>query len=263
MEPLSASIHLPKQARVPGGVAILELDVECQASPIVKYIGKRTCVIPHPQHPQKWIAVVGVPLEATLGQNKIDIETGQGSFVQNFVIQAKHYPTEHLNIPDKRKVQPNPADLALIEKEYLETIATYDQWQDQTLSSLKLEIPVQGRKSSPFGLQRIMNKIPKNPHSGLDIAAPLGTKVICSKDGIVSNIGNYFYSGNIVFVDHGQGFITSYCHLNSVVVKMGQVLKQGDVLGTVGKTGRATGPHLHWSVSLNGVRVDPQLFING
>jgi len=127
---------------------------------------------------------------------------------------------------------------------------------------LGLALPTSGRKSSPFGLTRIMNNIQQNPHSGLDIAAPKGQIVTAAKDGKVINLGNFFYSGNIVFIDHGQGFITSYCHLDSIMVTKGQVLKQGERLGTIGNTGRATGAHLHWSVSLNGVRVNPELFIH-
>lgn len=255
---------LPKQARVPGGVAIIDLEVNSTEPPVVHYLGNRTLVMPDPKKPKHWITVVGIPLEATLGINHIEISSQDKDIIKkSFVVKPKQYRIERLNIPDKRKVEPLPEDLALIEKEYLETIATYAVWQDQAVSSLLLPIPTQGRKSSPFGLQRIMNNIPKNPHSGLDIAAPSGTKVICPKDGTVINIGNYFYSGNIVFVDHGQGFITSYCHLSSVAVSKGQVLRKGELIGAVGKTGRATGPHLHWSISLNGVRVDPELFIHG
>lgn len=262
--PAFANVSLPKQALVPGGVAIVQLEITSSTAPSVYYLGKRTVVIPNAKKPQQWLAIVGIPLEAELGVNQLEIKTANGTTkAQSFKIKDKQYKTEYLTIPNKRKVEPSAEDMALIEKEYLETIATYDRWEEQTLKSLGLSLPVKGRKSSPFGLRRIMNNIPKNAHSGLDIAAPLGTKVTCPKDGVVTNIGNYFYSGNIVFVDHGQGFITSYCHLDSVAVKTGQKLRQGDVIGAVGKTGRATGPHLHWSVSLNGVRVDPQLFING
>lgn len=88
-----------------------------------------------------------------------------------------------------------------------------------------------------------------------------GTPIQVPADGVVTIVGDYFFNGRTVFVDHGQGFITMYCHLDSVAVQKGQVVKKGDVLGRVGATGRATGPHLHWNVSLNGNRVDPAIFL--
>ncbi|HSX20535.1 MAG TPA: peptidoglycan DD-metalloendopeptidase family protein [Gammaproteobacteria bacterium] len=262
LSPVFASTVLPKAARVPGGVAVIDLGIVSPEPPEVRYLGNRTCVLANPKQPNTWLTVVGIPLEATLGINQIEITSRNNTITKTFDVKPKSYPIERLTISDKRKVEPSAEDLAVIEKEYLETIAAYARWEYKDLKSLRLATPVKGRKSSPFGLQRIMNNIPKNAHSGLDIAALKGTNVSCAKDGTVINIGNYFYSGNIVFVDHGQGFITSYCHLDTIAVQKGQELKQGDVVGTVGKTGRATGPHLHWSVSLNGVRVDPQLFIS-
>lgn len=259
--PTFANTIIPKQAHVPGGVAVIDLDVTSVEPPEVHYLGNRTAVLANPKKPKHWLTVVGIPLDVSIGINHIQITHADKTTTKTFVVKPKKYPTEHLQISDKRKVEPLPEDLALIEKEYLETIETYATWQYQELNSVKLSLPVRGRKSSPFGLLRIMNNIPKNPHSGLDIAAPSGTNVTCAKDGVVINIGNYFYSGNIVFVDHGQGFITSYCHLHTVAVTKGQKLHKGEVIGTVGKTGRATGPHLHLSVSLNGVRVDPEYFI--
>lgn len=255
----ACSPGLPKQARIPGGVAILELAGSEQQPPPVYYQDKRVMLLPAANN--KWYAIIGIPITAQPGTHSVKIHTTAGTQLQQFTVRNKSYPEQRLTITDQRKVQPLAEDLAIIEAQYLETIQTYDHWQHQAIDSAILHLPVNGRKSSPFGLTRIMNKIPLNPHSGLDIAAPKGTLVSVAKAGTVINIGEYFYSGKIVFVDHGQGFITSYCHLDTILVKQGQELKAGATLGTIGNTGRATGPHLHWSVSLNGVRVDPQLFI--
>lgn len=261
--PRFAAANLPKQALIPGGVAIVQLSTESQNSPEVYYMGQRVLVLADPKKRRHWLAVIGIPLDAKIGDNDIQIHSNNRIVNKSFLVRQKKYPVQKLTIADQRKVTPLPEDEQKIAAEYAETIQTYTTWEYKQLDSLKLALPVKGRLSSPFGLTRIINNIPKNPHSGLDIAAPLGAKVQAAKDGRVINIGDYFYTGNIVFVDHGQGFITSYCHLDKVTVRIGQQLKTGDIIGMVGKTGRATGPHLHWSVSLNGVRVDPKLFIYG
>ncbi len=256
-----ASHFLPQHAPVPGGVVIIKLEIENSTPPQVFYANHRTLVLPDPQRYGSWLTVVGIPIDANPGSHQIEIVTLDGFIQQEFDISAKKYPQEKLRISNHRKVAPLAEDMPMIEAQYLETIVTYEHWAPSPVPHLKLSLPVKGRKSSPFGLQRIMNDIPQNPHSGLDIAAIKGTVVTSAQVGKIINIGNFFYSGNIVFVDHGQGLITSYCHLDTVSVKKGQQIAQGESLGTVGNTGRATGPHLHWSVSLNGVRVDPQLFL--
>lgn len=251
-----------KQTNVPGGIAIVDLEIVSAHPPTVFYNNQRTLVIAHPAKKNSWQAVVGIPLDAKAGSHHIELLTITGTTPITFNVQSKTYPSEKLTIKNKRKVQPLTQDMPIIEAQYLETIQTYERWQYQPVDSIGLKMPAKGRKSSPFGFQRIMNDIPQKPHSGLDIAAPKGTAVTAAKAGTVINIGNFFYSGNIVFVDHGQGFMTSYCHLDSVAVTVGQTVNTNTVLGTIGNTGRATGPHLHWSVSLNGVRVNPELFLN-
>lgn len=118
--------------------------------------------------------------------------------------------------------------------------------------------PVKGRISGLFGGQRIMNGNKMNPHQGTDIAAPTGTPVKASGDGFVAlNAADTFYSGNVIVIDHGHGLQTVYAHLNKMNVKKGDKVKQGDIIGEVGQTGRVTGPHLHWGASLRGTRFNP------
>jgi len=126
---------------------------------------------------------------------------------------------------------------------------------------LLFDKPVKGPLSSPFGLRRFFNGEERNPHSGLDFAVGAGTPIKAPAAGKVILIGNYFFNGNTVFVDHGQGLISMFCHMSKIDVKLGQSLPRGGIVGRVGATGRATGPHMHWNVSLNDARVDPAIFI--
>ncbi len=134
-------------------------------------------------------------------------------------------------------------------------------WSEIDSLTLDLALPVNGPFSSPFGLRRFFNEQPRRPHSGLDIAAAEGTPIQAAASGQIVNTGDYFFNGNTVFIDHGQGMITMYCHMNSIAVKEEQKVNQGEVIGAVGMTGRVTGAHLHWSVIMNKTMVDPELFL--
>lgn len=170
---------------------------------------------------------------------------------------------QRINGVTQSKVTPtSAADLKEIKREQRDlgrAITNYesgDAWREGFI------VPVDGKISGNFGNQRIFNGIPKNSHSGIDIAALEGTAVKASGDGKVILSGNdYFYTGNMVIIDHGQGLQTIYAHLKEAKVKEGDRVKKGDIIGLVGKTGRATGSHLHWGASLNNVRFRPHALL--
>ena len=128
-------------------------------------------------------------------------------------------------------------------------------------TSLKMPAPTQGIKSSEFGVKRFINNQPRNRHTGLDLAAPIGTEIISPLSGKVILVGNFYYRGKTVFLDHGGGMISTYSHMSKVAVQQGQSLEKGDLIGAVGQSGRVTGPHLHWQIILSGIPVDPELFL--
>jgi len=256
---LSQAMELPQQDNVPGGIAIIQLNETGDIAPRVSYNKKSVMVI---KHQQTWHALIGIPLAAKNGEHSISSEHAGTNHNYTFLVSNKQYETQHLTIKNKRKVNPNPDDMKRIGKEKKQINAALAHWDDNLYTdTLLLDLPVVGRLSSPFGLRRFFNEQPRKPHSGIDIAAPKGTPINAPASGKVILTGDFFFNGNSAFIDHGQGLITMYCHMDSIKVKEGQLLKQGEQIGTIGMTGRVTGPHLHWSISMNNARIDPNLIV--
>ncbi|RBH56369.1 MULTISPECIES: peptidoglycan DD-metalloendopeptidase family protein [Pseudomonas] len=238
---------------VPGGVAVVDLGANAQA-PKASYQGKPVLVV---KEQNNWLAIVGIPLTVKPGSQQIS-SAGRSL---SFNVGGKKYPEQHITLKNTRQVNPNPADLKRIDEELAVQIRAYRSFSPGTPSNLLLDKPVNGPLSSRFGVRRFFNGEERNPHAGLDFAVPAGTPIKTPAAGKVILIGNYFFNGNTVFVDHGQGFISMFCHMSKIDVQVGQSLARGAVVGKVGSTGRATGPHMHWNVSLNDARVDPAIFI--
>jgi murein DD-endopeptidase MepM/ murein hydrolase activator NlpD len=249
--------ELPRPLAVPGGVVILDLPSNLERMPVVTFEGNRVMVLPQEQG---WKAVVGIPLARTPGAASIEIRAGNTTLTQGFTIEGKAYATQRLKVAPKH-VDLSPPDAARVEKEQPHIRQTVATFSDAPPATLKFESPVKGPRSSSFGLRRVFNNQARNPHSGMDIAAPTGTPIFAPASGMVIDTGDYFFNGKSVFIDHGQGLVTLYCHLHKIDVKAGTVVKTGDKLGEVGATGRVTAPHLHWGVALNRAFVDPALFL--
>ena len=253
------AVGLPDNTPVPGGVAVIELPVSATA-PRVSYNGKPVMVL---ASGNSYTAIVGLSLATKPGTHTLKIETaGKKNAALDFEVLGKTYASQHITLKNKRMVNPEKRDMERIGREQRRIKRALATWNDATPDSLRFSLPVEGPVSSPFGLRRFFNEQARKPHSGLDLAAAEGTPITAPAGGRVVDTGDFFFNGNTVLIDHGQGLVTMYCHMSRVDVKPGQVVTGGDVIGAVGKTGRVTGPHLHWGVSLNDARVDPMLFLD-
>lgn len=247
---------LPQNRPVPGGVAVVDLGPATTA-PTARWGEQPLAVV---RENGRWFALLGIPLDTLPGELEIRVFSGSTAGNRVVPVGIRNYPEQRLSIRNQNMVEPNAAELARIEREKEKTDALKRTFS-ATAPDTALSAPAHGRLSSRFGLRRVFNGQPRNPHGGLDFAVPAGTPVSAPADGTVLDTGNYFFNGNTVFVDHGQGLITAYMHLSQTAVSRGQPVKRGEILGRVGATGRATGPHLHWAVILNNTPVDPELFL--
>jgi murein DD-endopeptidase MepM/ murein hydrolase activator NlpD len=244
---------LPRSESVPGGVRIIALPGPADSAPTASFQKHRVMVI---RRNDQWLAVVGIPLDASVGTATVQV---QADTERSFTIGPKTYTVQRLSVAPGQ-VDLSAADAARAAQErtrILNAVATFSSGQP----ILSLLQPVPGIRSSSFGLRRVFNGEARNPHTGMDIAAPTGTPIHAAAAGTVVDTGDYFFNGNTVIIDHGRGLLTVYCHLSAIGVQTGDVVGRDQVIGKVGRTGRVTGPHLHFAVVLNQVFVNPALFL--
>ena len=244
----------PHADAVPGGLAIIPLGALTPAPPNAQYDGHKVTVVPQNQ---QWVAIVGIPLSAHAGQHQLHISHGKPL---TFEVIAKDYRTQRITIRDKNKVDPDEESSERIVRE-LAIQKRLKNHHSPLPANVDFIRPVSGVDTGRFGLRRVINGQFRNPHSGMDIAAATGTPVQATAAGRVLHTDDFFFSGNTIYIDHGEGVISMYGHLSKITVNIGDEIHQGDIIGEVGSSGRATGPHLHWSVYLNGTAVDPALFL--
>ena len=255
--PTAMALDLPRQRVVPGGVAAIELGPS--PSPPQATFGDLPVMVLGDA--SRWVAVVGIALSEPAGERVLVVNRpGEAEARRTFVVEPVRYAEQRLKVAPGH-VELSPKDLARYERERDHLAAVAATFSEVAPASLQLRQPVPGERSSSFGLRRVFNGQPRNPHSGMDIAAATGTPVIAAAPGRVIDTGDYFFNGKTVWLDHGSGLLTMYCHLDSIAARVGSAVQAGEVIGTVGATGRVTGSHLHWSVSLNRAMVDPALFL--
>jgi murein DD-endopeptidase MepM/ murein hydrolase activator NlpD len=246
-----------------GQVLVVKVKGEEQATEVKGTFLKRT--IPffrefRPGEPAGYIGLLGIDMQDDPGTYELVVEVKQGEQAKqlsfNVLVAKEQFAVEHLKVPkekvdlDEKSVARWKAEQQLVQQALAEN-SRLKLWHSNFME------PVNGKRTGIFGSVRIMNGKPRNPHNGEDIGAPMGADVAATNDGIVRITVDHFFSGKGVFVDHGLGFYSMYFHLSEILVKDGDLVTAGQIIGKVGATGRATGPHLHWGVKLNGARVNP------
>jgi murein DD-endopeptidase MepM/ murein hydrolase activator NlpD len=251
-----------------GEIIVVKVPVDDSATRMQgKFLGRSISFFPDTRldEPKGFVGLLGIDLQDEPGTHELTVElkTGEQNHTLRYSISVvkEKFHVEHLTLPkDKVDLDDKAVARWKAEQEQVKTaLATDSQvklWQPAFVE------PVNGRRTGIFGSVRIMNGQPRNPHNGEDISAPLGTDVLATNDGIVRLTVEHFFSGKGIFVDHGLGFYSMYFHLSEVLVKDGEPVKAGQIVGKVGATGRATGPHLHWGVKLNGARVNPYVLLD-
>jgi hypothetical protein len=250
-------VELPRESAVPGGVKLLRLEAAGDVAPRVEADGHRALVL---RDGAGWVAVVGIPLSTPVGDMRVEVYGPSGAHPVEFTVTDKRYVTQSLKVAPGQ-VNLSAKDLARANREHAVLDRALEHWSAAPPEILRWSQPVPGVRSSSFGMRRVFNGESRNPHSGMDIAAATGTPVLSPAEGTVLATGNYFFTGNTVLIDHGEGLMSLYCHLSAIDVQPNQHVTAGTRLGAVGMTGRATGPHLHWALSLNRAWVDPELFL--
>lgn len=251
-------VALPQDSRTPGGIAVIPLPEYAPLTLEAYYGAARVPVI---SERDSRTAIIGIPLSAQPGEAVLMLKAPDFSDSLSFGIHDKNYPEQHITLKDTSKVSPSAEDLARYAREAAEQKAVYQRFSPGQPDWPVFQMPIKGELSSPFGLKRFFNGEARDPHSGLDIAAPEGKTAYAPADGMVVQTGDYFFNGRTVMIDHGQGIISMLCHLSKISVSNGQTIKRGEAIGLVGHTGRATGPHLHWGVSINNARINPLLML--
>lgn len=256
---------LPQEARVPGGIAVLPLPDSLPDDIQARYNDQPVFISKSASGERRLI--VGIPIASRAGEEAeitvSDSKVGQLLETIRFAIADKAYPEQHITLPPSKDkhVHPSPEQLARYAREAKEQQAIYKAYSTDKTGWPSFVLPTQGPLAANFGRKRFFNGEARAPHLGMDIPAPQGQPVVAPAAGVVTQTGDYFFNGRTVMIDHGQGLVSMLCHLHEIKVKAGDVVQQGAVVGTVGKTGRATGPHLHWTVSLNDARIDPLLVL--
>ena len=207
--------------------------------------------------------VVGFEREAPLQQMLVvKLDNGQ-KWQRDITLEKREYNIQRIDGLEQKMVSPPAEVTARIKKDNINVANARSGNTDLDALFTRFEWPAKGVISGVYGSQRILNGVPKWPHYGLDIANETGTPVYAPVDGVVTMADDLYYSGNTLILDHGMRVFSTFLHMDTITVEVGETVKQGEQIGTIGSTGRSTGPHLDWRINLGNTRLDPQTIISG
>ena len=207
--------------------------------------------------------VVGFEREAPLQQMLVvKLDNGQ-KWQRDITLEKREYNIQRIDGLEQKMVSPPAEVTARIKQDNINVANARSGNTDLDALFTRFEWPAKGVISGVYGSQRILNGVPKWPHYGLDIANETGTPVYAPVDGVVTMANDLYYSGNTLILDHGMRVFSTFLHMDTITVEVGETVKQGEQIGTIGSTGRSTGPHLDWRINLGNTRLDPQTIISG
>ena len=207
--------------------------------------------------------VVGFEREAPLQQTLVvKLDNGQ-KWQRDITLEKREYNIQRIDGLEQKMVSPPAEVTARIKQDNINVANARSGNTDLDALFTRFEWPAKGVISGVYGSQRILNGVPKWPHYGLDIANETGTPVYAPVDGVVTMANDLYYSGNTLILDHGMRVFSTFLHMDTITVEVGETVKQGEQIGTIGSTGRSTGPHLDWRINLGKTRLDPQTIISG
>ncbi len=251
-------VVLPENAPFAGGIIVQEINTAHKPK---VYHGKRQLMVLDTEKKGHYVVVAGIGLsQKAKAPYKLRIVEAKKEQFHTFYLEDKVYKKQYITLKNKRKVNPTKLDMKRINSEKKRSHTALALFTPQKFETLSMVKPVDVNISDDFGKRRYFNNKPRRPHSGVDMPAPVGTPIVAPLGGKIVEMGEFFFNGNVIFIDHGLGLVSMYCHMSKFDVKKGQMVKRGQKIGEVGQTGRVTGPHVHWGVSLNGAMVDPRLF---
>ena len=248
-------VALFARAAHPGEVIRLDVGCACVSAPLAVGFGAEIPLAPVGDG--RWQGLVGIDLDTAPGSYRLQLLAPDAQVVREVTlhVQPKQFPTRTLRVAP-RYVEPPPDEAARIVREAAMLDALYKAVSPRAWDG-PFALPVTAAPTSNFGSRSVFNGQPRSPHAGVDFGSPTGTPIHAPAAGTVVLASDLFFTGNTVIIDHGGGVLSVFAHLSSRAATPGQAVALSTVLGRVGATGRATGPHLHWSVRLHGARVDP------
>ena len=192
----------------------------------------------------------------------VKLDNGQ-KWQRDITLEKREYNIQRIDGLEQKMVSPPAEVTARIKQDNINVANARSGNTDLDALFTRFEWPAKGVISGVYGSQRILNGVPKWPHYGLDIANETGTPVYAPVDGVVTMVDDLYYSGNTLILDHGMRVFSTFLHMDTITVEVGETVKQGEQIGTIGSTGRSTGPHLDWRINLGNTRLDPQTIISG